>query len=200
MPIGSGWGLQFGPGQEIFLSQKAETMTFECQMEPEMMQILAGWLLMGLITSLGGLAILSGLVHLSPHNPRGVGAMPIFFGCCAFGASWIVARLASTVTFDLKQNLIAITPKWHLGRKQTYRFDEIQSLHVAKRSVGALPYILRRWRFFFIIRNSKKKITFGETYVKKGRDEFIRSCADKISSATGIASEIEYDLKHILFL
>jgi hypothetical protein len=191
--------MQLGPRQKIILSQSNETVTFDCQMEPKMMQILASWLLMGLITTLGGLAILLGFVHLSPHDPRGVGVMPIFFGCCAFGASWLVARLASTVTFDLKQSLITITPKWRLGRKQTYRFDEIQSLHVAKRSVGAIPYILRQWRFFFIFRN-EKKITFGETYVEKGNDEYIRSCADKISSATGIPSQIEYDLKHILFL
>ncbi len=165
-------------------------------MEPKREQVLALRLLMGLLTILCGLGIFIGL---GPHNAlRGVGFMPITFGCCAFGASWLVARLSSTVTFDLKQKLITITPKWQLGRIRTYRFDEIQSLHVAKRSVGALPFILRRWRFFFILRDGKK-ITFGETYVEKGRDEYIRRCTDKISSVTGISSQIEYNLKHILF-
>jgi hypothetical protein len=195
--------MQLGPRQGIILSQCEERLTFECQMEPKMMQILALWLLMGLITTLWGLAILIGLpswfFHLSHDVLRVAGIMPIFFGCLVFGASWLVARLASTVIFDLKQKLITITPKWQLGRKQIYRFDETQSLHVAKRSVGALPFVLRRWRFFFILRD-KKKITFGETYDTLGRDEYLRSCTDKISSLTGITSQIEYNLKHVLFL
>jgi hypothetical protein len=190
--------MQLEPRQEIILSQCEERVTFECQMEPKMMQILALWLLMGLFTTLWGLAILIRLVHLSHDDLRVAGIMPIFFGCLVFGASWLVARLASTVTFDLKQKLITITPKWQMGRKQIYRFDEIQSLHVAKRSVGALPFILRRWRFFFILRH-RRKISFGETYDTLGRDEYLLSCTDKISSLTSITSQIEYNLKHVLF-
>ncbi len=191
--------MKLGPRQEIILSQRNEIVTFECPVEPKVLKILALWLLMGLFTTLQGLAISLGLVHLSPHDPRGVGVMPMFFGCCVLGASWLVARLASTVTFDLKQNLITITPKWQLGWKQTYRFDEIQSLHIAKRSVGALPGILYQWRFFFVLQN-KRTVTFVGTAVEKDRDEYIRSYAGKISSATGVPSQIDYDLKHVLFL
>ncbi|MBJ7534782.1 hypothetical protein JDN40_11760 [Rhodomicrobium vannielii ATCC 17100] len=190
--------MQLRQKQEIILSQDDETVNFECQMETKVMLILALWLLVGLITTLGGVAILLRLVHLAPHYPLGVGFIPISFGCCVFGASWLLARLASTVSFDLKQELITITPKWRFGRRQTLHFDEVQCLYGAKRLVGVLPLIIQ-WRFFFMLKTGKR-ISFGETYNAARRDIFIRGCTDKISSVTGIASKLDYSLKHVLFI
>jgi hypothetical protein len=114
---GTNVAMQFGPLHRIVLKKSEEAVTLECQMGYRGMQILSGWLLMGGSTVLIGFVQLSGLAHL-PHNaPRAVGIMPLIFGCLALGASWYKARTARTVTFNLKQKLVTITPNVAFGGK-----------------------------------------------------------------------------------
>ena len=183
--------MQLGALQTFVLSTSDEGATLECQMGHLDMKILGGWILMGIITISIGLALLSGLAHLQSNAPRAAGIMPLIFGCFTLGASWYTARFASTVTFDLKQKLATITPKWHLGRKQTYRFDELQSLRAIKHLVKPYSFIGRRWwydywRLSFVL-NNNNEIAFGEGYPPRRRDEYIQIYIDTISSLTGIA-------------
>ena len=185
--------MQLGPWQTFILKENEQGLTLECQMDDLDKKILGGWILMGTITIPLGLAILLGLAHLPDNTPRGVGLMPLIFGCIAFGASWDKARLASTTTFNLKQKFVTITPAWHLGRKQTYRFDEIQSLNAVKHFVSPYSFIGRRywydyWKFYFVLRN-KKKLPLAEGYPPSRRDEYIQIYSDIISSSTAISSQ-----------
>ena len=185
--------MQLGALQTFVLRKNEKELTLECQIGDLDEKILGSWILMGVITISMGFTILLGLAHLPDNAPRGVGIMPLSFGCLALGASLYKARLASTVTFDLKQKFVTITPMWHWGRKQTYRFDEIQSLHAIKHFVRPYSFIGRRWwydywQFSFVLRN-KKKLTLGEGYPPGRRDEYIQIYGDTIVIAHPIAGE-----------
>jgi hypothetical protein len=189
---GANVAMQFGPLHRIVLKKSEEEVTLECQMGYLDMQILSGWVLMGGSTVLTGLVQLSGLAHLAHNAPRGVGIMPLIFGCFALGTSWYKARTASTVTFNLKQKLVTITPMWHLGRKQTYRFDEIQALQAIKHFINPHCYVQRQWwydywRFSFTLTNAKK-IIFFEGYPPRRDDKYIQMYIETIGSSTGITS------------
>jgi hypothetical protein len=133
-----------------------------------------------------------GACLFAPESPRAVGIMPLIFGCLALGASWYKARTVRTVTFNLKQKLVTITPMWHLGRKQTYRFDEIQALRAIKHCINPHCYVQSQWwydywRFSFILNNAKN-ITFFQGYQSKRDDKYIQMYIDAIGSSTVITS------------
>lgn len=166
--------MQLGPLQTFLLTRREEELTLECQMADLDEKILGAWILTGVITISAGSAILLGLANLPHNDPRGLGLIPLSFGFLLLAASWYKARLASTARFDLKQKFVTITPKWHLGRQQTYRFDEVLFLQAIKHFVKPYSFIGRLWWHDYwrlsLMLHSKKTSLLGEGYSPRGQD------------------------------